>query len=64
MHRCDCYEIEIPPADALVARAQVICKAEGVSISDAKLKKMIADVGGSVRGTIRGLEKLVLDAKK
>ena len=63
MDRCDCYELEVPPPTVLVTRAQAICKAEGVNISDAALQQMIADVGGSVRGTINGLEKLVLDAK-
>lgn len=61
--RCDCYELDVPPPNTLVTRAQAICKAEGVKISDADLQQMIADVGGSVRGTINGLEKLVLEAK-
>lgn len=61
--RCDCYELEVPPPSVLVTRAQAICKAEGVKIRNADLQKMISDVGGSVRGTINGLEKLVLEAK-
>ncbi len=63
LDRCDCYELEIPPPSILVKRAQAICKAEGVKISDAVLQQMIADVGGSLRGTIKGLEKLVLEAR-
>jgi DNA polymerase III delta prime subunit len=62
--RCDCYELEIPPASAIVRRAQAICEAEGVNIDPATLQQMIADVGGSLRGTMKGLEKLILEAKR
>ena len=39
-------------------------KAEGVNIDAARLQQMIADVGGSVRGTMSVLEKLVFEAKR
>lgn len=62
--RCDCYELEIPPASVVVGRAQAICRAEGVKVGDSELEKLIADVGGSLRGTLKGLEKLILEARQ
>lgn len=61
--RCDCYEIDIPPPDALLPLAQKICTAEGVSIDDNTLLTMMTQMGGSMRTTMKGLEKLILDAR-
>jgi DNA polymerase III delta prime subunit len=64
MDRCDCYELEIPPANAIVSRAQAICRVEGIEIDEHTLQAMIAAVGGSIRQTLKALEKFVLEAKQ
>ena len=61
--RCDCYELEIPPPDVLLARAQAICTAEGVQITSTELEDMIKEVNGSLRRTMQALEKLVQEVK-
>lgn len=61
--RCNVYQLLVPPATAWATRAVSICAAEGLSVTTEEIVAMLDEAGGSIRATIRSLERLVLGMK-
>ncbi len=61
--RCDVYELLVPPATAWARRVVSICAAEGLNVTTEETVEMLDGLVGSIRATIRSLERLVLRMK-
>jgi DNA polymerase III delta prime subunit len=63
LDRCDVMEMPAANTDQWLGRARDIFDKEGVSITDAHLRKLLATCNGSIRDLMRALEDYVLANK-
>ena len=63
LDRCDVMEMPAANTDQWLDRARDILSQEGVSMTDAQLRKLLKTCNGSIRDLMRALEDCVLAAK-